>query len=164
MSLTFTLANERDTQLFGALLAKSLERNEFSVLLLKGTLGAGKTTLVRAIVQALPGGKAAEVSSPSFTLMNVYTTSPPIKHFDLYRLDPFIYDENLDEALDEVDNAVFIEWAERIPEHLLPREYLQCTIISVDTTCREVILEAQGDQGQKALLSVSQGYTRPHLK
>ena len=58
------------------------------VILLMGDLGAGKTTLIRFLVEALPGGENAEVASPSFTLCNVYPTTPKVQHFDLYRLPP----------------------------------------------------------------------------
>ncbi|MBQ2475644.1 MAG: tRNA (adenosine(37)-N6)-threonylcarbamoyltransferase complex ATPase subunit type 1 TsaE, partial [Desulfovibrio sp.] len=49
-------------------------------LLLQGELGSGKTTLAASFVKALPGGEDAEVSSPSFTLCNVYPTRPQVFH------------------------------------------------------------------------------------
>ena len=55
------------------------------VLWLEGPLGAGKTTLVRALVRAL-GGNPEQVSSPSYTLMHEYEADIPIIHVDAYRL------------------------------------------------------------------------------
>ena len=52
---------------------------------MEGELGAGKTTLVRGLVEALPGGQDAEVASPSFNLVNLYPTQPETAHVDLYR-------------------------------------------------------------------------------
>jgi len=54
-------------------------------VLLHGQLGAGKTTFIRELVQTLPGSENAEVSSPSFNILNLYPTTPPVGHFDLYR-------------------------------------------------------------------------------
>ena len=52
-------------------------------VLMNGQLGAGKTTFVRALVELLPGSENAEVGSPSFNLVNLYPTTPPVAHFDL---------------------------------------------------------------------------------
>lgn len=160
--LTIPLASEEDTCHLASTLAHNITLGNFSVLLLKGNLGAGKTTLVRHLVKALPNGEKAEVSSPSFTLMNVYETTPPIQHFDLYRLDPFIYDENLDEALDDVDNVVFIEWAERIPSHLLPQDYLECTLI-IEDSVRKAIFKAEGSKSPRALEALFQEYSSQNV-
>lgn len=102
-----------------------------SIVALSGDLGAGKTTLVRGIVYALHGG-AREVTSPTFTLMNVYEGHPPIYHFDWYRL-------NTRDALDttgfdeymEGPGISIIEWAEKFPD-VLPANTRWITI-SMDT-------------------------------
>src|SRR5579885_856275 len=58
------------------------------VIALWGDLGIGKTEFARAFIRARPGGHAAvEVPSPTFTLVQVYDLSPPVWHFDLYRLE-----------------------------------------------------------------------------
>jgi tRNA threonylcarbamoyladenosine biosynthesis protein TsaE len=84
-------------------------------LLLEGELGAGKTTLVRGLVAALPGAERAEVSSPSFTLANVYPTRPEVAHFDLYRLEGRAAPEELFEALEQAGTWVVVEWAGHLP-------------------------------------------------
>lgn len=97
---------------------------------LQGPMGAGKTTFSRALVAAFPGGEQAEVASPSFTLCNSYPTKPPIVHADLYRLvdNPQELQYNLPEELEDSlggdGSLLLLEWAEYLPAHFLPRQYL----------------------------------------
>lgn len=83
-----------------------------------GDLGAGKTTLARAILQAL--GVTEDVPSPTFTLVQSYDTLPAVAHFDLYRLKSAREMEELgfEDAL--AQGAVLVEWPERAPEALPP--------------------------------------------
>jgi len=92
-------------------------------ILLRGALGSGKTTFTRFLVEALPGGDKAEIASPSFTLCNVYPTTPPVLHCDLYRTGGAVPDE-LSETLDVGDMAVVVEWAEHLPVAELPQDFL----------------------------------------
>ncbi len=104
------------TTRLGAGIAGGLEVGD--AVALWGDLGAGKTTLARAILRAL--GVKEDVPSPTFTLVQSYDTSPPIAHYDLYRLKIAREMEELgfDDAL--AQGAVLVEWPERAPEVLPP--------------------------------------------
>ena len=100
-SLTLRLPGEADTLALGRALASILaDPGKRAALLLRGDLGSGKTTLVRGLAEALPGGDEAEVASPSFNIVNVYPTRPEVFHVDLYRIpggDPCV-EEHLEAA------------------------------------------------------------------
>ena len=106
-----SLPDEAATLRLGADLALALRPGD--MLLLKGDLGAGKTTLARALIRAVAGNPSLEVPSPTFTLVQAYETQPPIQHFDLYRLSsPDELDElGLEEAAAE--SITLVEWPER---------------------------------------------------
>jgi len=115
--LLFDLPDEAATRRLGAALADRLRPGD--VVALGGDLGAGKSTLARALIQAL-AGPDTEVPSPTFTLVQVYDTpGARIWHFDLYRL------EHPDDAVElDIDDAFaegisLIEWPERLGS-LLP--------------------------------------------
>ena len=112
------LADEVDTEHLGRAIAERLRPGE--VVLLYGPLGAGKSTLARALIRALTSDDE-EVPSPTFTLVQTYPSSSfPIAHFDLYRLKlpAELVEIGLDEAL--ADGAAVIEWPERLGEALPP--------------------------------------------
>jgi tRNA threonylcarbamoyladenosine biosynthesis protein TsaE len=97
----------------GAAIARVVQPGD--VIGLKGELGAGKTSLARAILQAL--GYAAEIPSPSFAIVQPYEPPEvrvPVWHVDLYRLESL--DEVEELGLEEAcaDHALLIEWPERL--------------------------------------------------
>ena len=105
-------ASEQETVEAGRALAATLRAGD--VVLLYGDLGAGKTAFVRGLALGL-GAAPADVSSPTFTLVQEYPNGRlPLYHADLYRLTPA---EAEDLGLDELMDAgiVAIEWAERLP-------------------------------------------------
>jgi len=112
----FPLPDLDATARLGAGIAGGLRSGD--AVALWGDLGAGKTTLARAILRAL--GVTDEVPSPTFTLVQSYETQPRIAHFDLYRLKNAREMEELgfEDAL--ADGAVLVEWPERAPEALPP--------------------------------------------
>lgn len=133
---TFTAHNESDVDRLGAALADALPPG--STIALIGTLGAGKTRLVQAVAAAV-GVPRANVTSPTFVLVNEYTGGRiPIFHFDTYRLkddDEFL---NLgpDEYFDS-SGLTFVEWADRVAS-LLPVEKLVVTIEVTGDTERQI--------------------------
>jgi len=92
-------------------------------LLLSGPLGAGKTVFVKGLATGL-GLDPAEVSSPSFTLVNSYKEGRlPLHHIDLYRLAEgasSAHAVDLEELLTDERAVVVIEWAERMGRYPLP--------------------------------------------
>ena len=133
-----SLANEVATESLGAALAARLKPGD--VVGLKGDLGAGKTTLARAIIRAAADDPDLIVPSPTFTLVEVYETPRgTFWHFDLYRLETpgQVFELGWEEALAE--GIVLIEWPERLGD-LLPKHL-------------SVTLEVDGD-GRRALLDV----------
>lgn len=117
---TIDLPDEAATAALGADVAAALAPGD--VVALHGDLGAGKTTLARAVVRALAGDPALEVPSPTFTLLQSYTTPTlAVAHFDLYRLaDASELEEiGFNDAL--VEGAVLIEWPERAGDGLPAR-------------------------------------------
>ncbi len=117
--MVINLPNAQATQLLGQALGEQLPAG--SVLLLKGNLGSGKTTLVQGIGQGLG---VAEIDSPTFTLINEYTQGRlPLYHIDLYRLSAAEADalflETYWDGLEVDLGIVAIEWSERLT-HLPP--------------------------------------------
>ncbi|HRD29429.1 MAG TPA: tRNA (adenosine(37)-N6)-threonylcarbamoyltransferase complex ATPase subunit type 1 TsaE [Caulobacter sp.] len=112
------LPDEAATARLGAALARVLRDGE--AICLEGPLGAGKSTLARALVRTLTTPDE-EVPSPTFTLVQVYETAAfPLAHFDLYRLASAdeAFEIGLDEALEE--GAALIEWPQRLEGRLPP--------------------------------------------
>lgn len=111
MDVKIYLKDAEETLDLGRELAKNIAKSEiFPALLLQGDLGSGKTTLVRGLVESLPGAEQAEVSSPSFNIFNLYPTTPPVAHFDLYRLEGMPPDEALYESMDDPGTLTVVEW------------------------------------------------------
>ena len=141
---TFTAHNEHDTDRLGAALASALPPG--TVVALIGTLGAGKTRLVQAVAAAV-GVPRANVTSPTFVLVNEYTGGRlPIYHFDTYRLkddDEFL---NLgpDEYFDS-SGLTFVEWADRVA-NLLPTERLEISIEVTSETTRRFSIRGTSSQ------------------
>ncbi len=88
-----------------------------AVVLLSGELGVGKTTFVRGVLRALD--YAGVVRSPTFNLMQLYATEPPVMHADLYRVD-----SPLGIGLEEYfgSHLCFVEWPDRLDGLISPHD------------------------------------------
>lgn len=110
-----------------------------NIVLLKGDLGSGKTTLVKSILKKL--GVNDEIKSPTFSIVNEYDhPSGPIYHFDLYRiekideLDVIGFEEYIDNS-----NICFIEWPEIGMEKIFGN-YMQINLGHIDDNKREILI------------------------
>ncbi|CAM2057781.1 tRNA threonylcarbamoyladenosine biosynthesis protein TsaE [Desulfovibrionales bacterium] len=131
MTLILQLTNESATLALGRILATSLPTAPpYPALLLKGSFGAGKTTLVRGLVATLPGGDVAKVASPSFIFCHLYPTRPEVAHFDFYRLEGQKPYEEFFEILENHAIFAIMEWADFLPDSNLPTDRL---ILRLDT-------------------------------
>ena len=116
------------------------EISNFSVILLRGELGSGKTTIISSILKEL--GVTENITSPTFSIVNQYKISgKKINHFDLYRvkseleLDVIGFDEYFDDF-----SISFIEWPE-IAINRIYENYLDIYIKFIDDTTREITLK-----------------------
>jgi tRNA threonylcarbamoyladenosine biosynthesis protein TsaE len=110
-----------------------------NLVLLFGDLGAGKTLFTRGVVSYFD--KTVSATSPTFSLVNVYPTIPPIYHLDLYRIqgDAELLDLGFEEYL-ESDGIVLVEWGEKC-EHLLSMDYIRISFTMVGDESREIVIE-----------------------
>jgi tRNA threonylcarbamoyladenosine biosynthesis protein TsaE len=110
--------------------------NGLSVWALRGEMGAGKTTLVKALVGAL--GVNETTASPTFSIVNEYraANNKPIYHFDFYRIknESEAFDIGTDEYFDS-GNLCLVEWPEKIPS-LLPANHFEIQLEIIDQQSR----------------------------
>ena len=115
MARDFTTNSPEETITFGRELASLLAPPK--IVVLRGDLGAGKTTLVKGIAEGFNAASQDDVTSPTFTLIHEYRgPSATLYHIDLYRIDTQRELETL--GLDDLmtDNSVLlIEWGEKFP-------------------------------------------------
>lgn len=114
-----------------------------AVVLLYGTLGAGKTTFAQGVAYAL-GLAPEDVTSPSFPLVNYYASKPfSLYHLDLYRLaagPAAAYAVGLDDILADMNAVTLVEWPERIDGYDWPAPCYRVTINGDGGTPREIII------------------------
>jgi tRNA threonylcarbamoyladenosine biosynthesis protein TsaE len=140
--LRLGLAGLDETSAFGHRLAGLLFPG--AVVALVGPLGAGKTSLVRAVAEGLGAPDARLVNSPTFVLIQEYAGRLPIYHFDAYRLRSAgdFFDLGVQEYF-EGDGVCLVEWADRVEQHL-PSEYLRIAISITAETARDVEVTQKG--------------------
>jgi tRNA threonylcarbamoyladenosine biosynthesis protein TsaE len=113
------------------------------LVLLRGDLGAGKTTLVKGIAEGFQAASAEDVTSPTFTLVHEYRgPRATLYHIDLYRIDTERELETL--GLDDLlasDSILLIEWGEKFPRFVRDRDV-------------EIVLERVGEDDRRIHLTV----------
>jgi tRNA threonylcarbamoyladenosine biosynthesis protein TsaE len=112
-----------------------------SVAILRGDLGAGKTTLVKGIAEAFQAAQKEDVTSPTFTLVHEYRgPAVDIFHIDLYRIDTLSELDTL--ALDDLKSErsiLLIEWGEKFERFRKESDY-------------EIAIESLGEEERKIIL------------
>ncbi len=112
-------------------------------MLFYGDLGSGKTTFIQGICEGLKVDPDIAITSPTFSIINLYEGIYPIAHVDLYRLESFSIEElGLWEYLNT--HIILIEWAEKLTS--LPKEdFLEIKIQFIDETTRSISLTGYGE-------------------
>lgn len=117
-----------------------------TVVCLFGELAAGKTTLIKGLVQGAAQIDPSAVQSPTFTYLHIYEGKKTVYHFDLYRLRDI--DEFLSMGFDEyfeAEGICCIEWSERIAAYLPPNS-LQITLRHVQEDQRLITIAWKGQE------------------
>lgn len=132
---------ERETFKAGRQILDLARQYETNLILLMGTLGAGKTTLTKGIGEAL-GIPQEKITSPTFALIHEYQGQQGIMyHMDFYRLDS--WEEVLELGFEEYisqPGIVVVEWADKFMHHF-PNPYITVKIFWKDLSAREIVVE-----------------------
>jgi len=126
------------TELLGEQLGMLLQQGDF--LALRGDLGSGKTRFASGVARGLGIPPATPITSPTFTLMNIYQGRLPLYHFDLYRLsgDDDVINLGFDEYFSG-NGVSLVEWAERLVQEL-PAQRLEITFSYLSEERRKIDL------------------------
>ena len=142
---TYICETPQDTFDLGEKFGETLRGGE--MILLSGGLGAGKTLLTKGILYAL-AFDVDEVTSPSFTLVNLYRT----EKFDVYHIDLWRIDENgdaaaavgLSEILEDENAVTIIEWSERLKKFSFPEKTFHVRIEGDGDDARRIEIRRRG--------------------
>jgi tRNA threonylcarbamoyladenosine biosynthesis protein TsaE len=138
MKTVHTHSAEETTEL-GRQLAAELKPG--SIVLLRGDLGAGKTTMVKGIAEGFQAAKAEDVTSPTFTLIHEYRgPAVTLFHIDLYRIDTQRELDTL--ALDDLmipQSILLIEWGEKFERFVRERD-------------REITIQHEGGDNRRIIV------------
>jgi tRNA threonylcarbamoyladenosine biosynthesis protein TsaE len=150
--VNITLETAQDTLDFGVRLGNRLQAGD--LVILSGSLGAGKTTLTKGIAVGM--GVTGRVTSPTFVIARVHRpdtgsgSAVPLVHVDAYRLAGAVELDDLDLDTDLAAAAVVIEWGEGVAEQLSDhRLIIELTRLPDDT--RTAMVTAVGDSWEQRL-------------
>lgn len=133
----YSKSNE-ETQKIASEFAKSLKPSD--IVLLDGDLGAGKTVFCKGIVSSLSNGTEIAVS-PTFVILNIYNTTPPVYHFDLYRIGDISELDAIGAEEYFYGNGIsLIEWPSRALQ-MFPNSSIKVTIEKINDDERKIQIE-----------------------
>ena len=144
-----------DTERLGQLFGRMAQAGD--IIILSGSLGAGKTTITQSIGAGLGVPPNCYITSPTFSLMHEYQGNLPLYHMDLYRL-------SSEEEIEDLgfleylygDGLTVIEWPDRLGS-LMPEEYLEIKLeLQEDATARAATITPTGDQWLERLEEMKQ--------
>ncbi|WP_210515611.1 tRNA (adenosine(37)-N6)-threonylcarbamoyltransferase complex ATPase subunit type 1 TsaE [Hymenobacter terricola] len=140
LPLTLAVPTLADLPAAARHLCAAIAESGCSVVAFEGEMGAGKTTLIRALAATL--GIADDVSSPTFALVNEYRDGrdQPVYHFDFYRIDSIAEAEQMG-ATEYLDSGYLclVEWPARVAS-LLPQPRLEVRLDVLSAEAREIHL------------------------
>ncbi|QXE02243.1 tRNA (adenosine(37)-N6)-threonylcarbamoyltransferase complex ATPase subunit type 1 TsaE [Terribacillus sp. DMT04] len=137
-----TVHTIEETNTFGLRLAELLQPGD--LITMEGDLGAGKTTLTKAIGGGL--GVTRTINSPTFTIIKEYEGRLPLYHMDVYRLENSDEDIGFEEYFSG-QGVTIVEWAHFIEDYL-PKDRLELTI-KHDGEARTITLQPVGERYEK---------------
>jgi tRNA threonylcarbamoyladenosine biosynthesis protein TsaE len=120
------------------------------LVLLRGDLGAGKTTIVKGIAEAFEAASQDDVTSPTFTLIHEYRgPEVSVYHIDLYRIETEreLATLGIEELIADERNVVLIEWGEKFPRLVRDRDV-------------EIAIERTGEEERRVVVSGSEALLR----
>ena len=149
-TFTYISTSEKQTQILVQAIAQFITKD--TLLLLKGDLGTGKTTLTQSIAKEIDS--KLKVKSPTFVIAHEYRSEILIYHVDLYRIETKIdfYDIGILELIRE-DTICIIEWPDLFID-MLPQAYIIINIEILDDTSREFKLVSKGSKHEKLLRNI----------
>ncbi len=134
------VSSEEETNNLAAEFSQMLRPGD--LVLLNGELGSGKTFFIKSVCRNFG---IENSSSPSFSIVNEYSSDPKIIHFDFYRIKKIeeLYDIGFEDYLLDGGSIVFIEWAEMFPG-ILPEKFFNIRFKFTDLDSREISITKHG--------------------
>lgn len=120
--------------------------NEPLVIIMRGDLGAGKTTFTQGLAKGLD--ITQNVNSPTFTIFKIYYGRLPLYHIDAYRLEGVSQDLGFEEYIEDSDGVCVIEWPMYVQD-LIPEEYLEIELLHQEEEKRLMHVYAHGTAIEK---------------
>lgn len=141
MKIEIISNSEKDTINLGKILGNFVKPGD--LILLYGELGCGKTTFVKGLAESLEVNPEIYITSPSFSLINIYEGKYVIYHVDLYRLETAEVDDlGLWEYLN--NGIVIIEWADRLSSPL-KEDYIEVFFEFLNLSKRKITFVGYGE-------------------